>query len=194
MPARHTAHGQPWAGVWSDLAVLGMARQSPVGHCGFQQTHSRHSWRLQSGAAWLCKARQGSARQCRHTASVRGCGSLRGSAGRVMAGQGRAWFGLARQGKHAAHLRVRGSLQDDAWHGAALRCNAPHAAHSRECAEVEFRKAGQFVAVLGPAWLVSAMQTHSGQRWPLQSAVQWMAWRGPAWRRNACPSVAKTSG
>jgi hypothetical protein len=35
---------------------------------------------------------------------------------------------------------------------------------------VEFRKAGQFVAVLGPAWLVIAMQTHSGQRWPLQSA------------------------
>jgi len=135
-PARHTARGQPWAGVWSDLAVLGMARQSPVGHCGFQQTHSRHSWRLQSashGQAMLGVAGPVMANTPRILGCAEVCRTMRG-----LAGRGAAWRGRAGQGRHTAASNGRCSLRG------RVR--------------------------LGEARRGAAMQTHSGQRWPLQSA------------------------
>jgi len=99
MPARHTAHGQPWAGVWRDRALSS----------GVQNALRNR--------AWLCYARR-----CRHTASVRGCGSLLGAAGHYLAWHGMAMLsraGVAWNGRHTAHPRVRCSL-----HGTARRGKA----------------------------------------------------------------------
>jgi len=171
-PARHTAHGQPWAGVWFGAAMRSNAQ--------------------------LCAVRQSLASHSRHTAAIRGgCSLVRtGAAVRIRTKPGAALFGGARRSNARQTHRIRSRVRQSASHGQAmLGVAGPVLANTPRifgCAEV--CTAWQRKAWRGEAMLHTPRIRESARKWSSEKQGSSL----PCWVRRGlsvlCRHTAASDG